>query len=143
MNKIRYIILILFLLFLSSCGNSLDIITLRVGKDLYRIEVARTPEERRKGLMDRKSISGDSGMIFVFNKDRRLSFWMKNTHIPLSIAYISSDGTVKEIYSMAPESLSPVTSEHFVRYALELPAGAFQRSGVKPGDKIIIPDEIK
>lgn len=137
-----YAVVLLLLLFVFACGNSMEKTTLRIGKDSYSIEIARTPEERRTGLMNRKSIPEKSGMLFVFDKDQRLSFWMKNTHLPLSIAYISSDGTVKEILSMVPESLAPVNSRHFVRYALELPEGAFEKSGVKPGDKIILPEGV-
>ncbi len=140
---IKLIIVFILLSLTVSCGNGMQKVTIRVGKDNYSVEIARTPPERQKGLMDRKSIPEYSGMLFVFEKDQRLSFWMKNTLIPLSIAYISSNGIVKEIYSMVPKSLSPVNSIHFIRYALELREGAFKHSGVKPGDRIILPDDLR
>jgi len=142
-RMIKFSIVFILLFMTVSCGNSMQKVTMRIGKGNYRIEIARTPQERQKGLMQRKSIPEYSGMLFVFKKDQRLSFWMKNTLIPLSIAYISSNGIVKEIYSMVPESLSPVNSIHFIRYALELREGAFKHSGVKPGDKIILPDDVR
>lgn len=82
-------------------------------------------------------------MLFVFDRDRRLSFWMKNTTIPLSLAYLSADGTVREIFDLAPESLRPVESSFAVRFALEVNRGAFARLGIKPGDKIQLPPEYR
>jgi len=92
--------------------------------------------------MNRKELEPYSGMIFVYKEDRKLSFWMKNTLVPLSIAFIAKDGTIKEIYHMKPESLTPINSVHSVRYALELPQGSFERSGVSVGETIALPVEI-
>ncbi len=142
MVNVRFLCVIVLASVFSSCGSSMERVTLQVGKDQYSIEVAKSPKDRQKGLMNRRTLAAHSGMLFVFKKDRRLSFWMKNTFVPLSIAYLSSDGTVKEIHSMVPRSLNPVISRHFVRYALELPEGAFARSGVRIGDKIIIPEDV-
>ncbi len=139
MFRMRYLFLAALISILASCGSSMEKTTMIIGRDQYSIEIARTQEELQKGLMNRKTIPADSGMLFVFKEDRRLSFWMKNTLVPLSIAYLSSSGVVKEIYSMVPESLAPVNSIHFVRYALELPKGSFVRSGVHIGDRITIP----
>ena len=102
------------------------------------VEIADNSETRRTGLMYRKSMPENSGMLFIFESDQRLSFWMKNTIIPLSIAYISSKGEIMEIYDMKPESLKPVDSINSVRYALEMNQGWFERNGVKPGDMIIL-----
>jgi uncharacterized membrane protein (UPF0127 family) len=99
------------------------------------LEIARTEAERARGLMYRKSLNDGKGMLFVFEKDEILSFWMKNTLIPLSIAFIASDGRILEIRDMEPESLIPVKSSRSVRYALEVPRGWFDRAGVKPGDR--------
>ena len=101
------------------------------------VEVARTPEEKARGLMFREELKSADGMIFIFDEDRHLSFWMKNTLIPLSIAYISSDGRIREIYDMEPESLEPVVSNHSVRYALEVPRGYFREKGIVPGDPVL------
>ncbi len=129
-------------IFISGCSERKETVSLTLGKDTYQIEIARTREEQTKGLMYRESIKPYEGMIFIYNEDRKLSFWMKNTLVPLSIAYIAKDGTIKEIYSMKPESLTPVKSVHSVRYALELPLGSFKKSGVSVGDKIILPQLI-
>lgn len=92
--------------------------------------------------MHRSSIGKNEGMLFVFERDQQLSFWMKNTEIPLSIAYISSDGTVREIYELTPHSERAVESNYAVRYALELPRGAFDRVGIGPGDSIPLPEDL-
>ena len=102
-------------------------------------ELAITNEERGRGLMHRQSLDDGKGMLFVFDRDQILSFWMKNTYIPLSIAFISSDGRIIEIRDMQPHDLSPVRSSRSVRYALEVPQGWFSRVGVYPGDVVVIP----
>ncbi len=130
---------ILMLLIISagcSAEQELPTAEIQVGRDTYSVEIARSEEEHQQGLMHRDSLGEYAGMLFVFERDRHLSFWMKNTYIPLSIAYISKAGMVKSIHDMQPESLRPVESEVAVRFALELPQGAFARSGVQPGDKI-------
>ncbi len=99
-------------------------------------EIATTDTERSKGLMFRRELRDGQGMLFVFDRDQHLSFWMKNTLIPLSVAYIASDGKILEIHDMTPESLSPVDSDHAARYALEVPQGWFSRVGLGPGDRL-------
>jgi len=103
------------------------------------VEIARTDEERGKGLMFRKNLPDGEGMLFIFDRDQQLSFWMKNTVIPLSIAFISSDGYIIEIKDMQPNDLSSLKSSRSVRYALEVPQGWFVRVDVKAGDRIILP----
>jgi uncharacterized membrane protein (UPF0127 family) len=100
------------------------------------VEIARTEEERSQGLMHRKKLPDGEGMIFVFDRDQQLSFWMKNTVIPLSIAFIASDGRIIEIRDMRPLDLSAIQSSRSVRYALEAPQGWFDRAGIKPGDVV-------
>jgi uncharacterized membrane protein (UPF0127 family) len=102
------------------------------------VEIARTDEERAKGLMFRKQLPEGEGMLFVFDRDQQLSFWMKNTVIPLSIAFIASDGHIVEIKDMQPNDLSSVKSSRSVRYALEAPQGWFGRVNVRPGDIVKI-----
>lgn len=116
---------------------------LAVGPAEIVAEIARTPGERELGLMFRKDLPDGRGMLFVFESDERLSFWMKNTFVPLSIAYIASDGTIREILDMEPRSLAPVPSQHSVRYALEVPRGWFGRAGVRVGDPVTIPDSVR
>ncbi|MCF6336257.1 MAG: DUF192 domain-containing protein [Spirochaetales bacterium] len=140
--RISIFIAMVFIILFSGCSDKKETVSITVGKNTYQVEVARTREEQTEGLMFRESIKPNEGMIFIYNEDRKLSFWMKNTFIPLSIAYISKDGIIKEIYSMNPESLIPVKSIHSVRYAMELPLGAFEKSGAGVGDTIILPAEI-
>ena len=102
------------------------------------VEIARTEEERAQGLMHRKKLPDGEGMIFIFDRDQQLSFWMKNTVIPLSIAFIASDGRITEIRDMQPLDLNSVKSSRSVRYALETPQGWFERTGIKPGDIVHI-----
>jgi len=103
-------------------------------------EVADSDTERERGLMFRKGLANGEGMLFVFPSDQRLAFWMKNTQVPLSIAWIEADGTISEIREMTPFSLAPVESLRFVRYALEVPQGWFACAGVRVGDRVVIPE---
>ncbi|GHV55363.1 hypothetical protein AGMMS49579_18030 [Spirochaetia bacterium] len=101
---------------------------------LMEVELARTDPERAQGLMHRKSLDDGKGMLFIFDRDQIMSFWMKNTLIPLSIAFIASDGRIIEIKDMEPLNESPVHSSRSVRYALEVPQGWFSRAGIGIGD---------
>ncbi|GHV62197.1 hypothetical protein AGMMS49587_08350 [Spirochaetia bacterium] len=100
------------------------------------VELARTDQERSRGLMYRKNLEDGRGMLFIFDRDQVMSFWMKNTLIPLSIAFIASDGRIIEIKDMEPLNLSPVQSSRSVRYALEVPRDWFSRAGINIGDII-------
>jgi uncharacterized membrane protein (UPF0127 family) len=99
-----------------------------------KAEIARTEDERNNGLMFRRKLADGEGMLFIFDRDQQLSFWMKNTLIPLSIAYIASDGRIIDIKDMQPLDLNSVQSSRSVRYALEVPQGWFGRTGIKAGD---------
>jgi uncharacterized membrane protein (UPF0127 family) len=114
----------------------------RAGQEIavVRAEIARTQEERNNGLMFRKKLPDGEGMLFVFEADQVLSFWMKNTYIPLSIAYIASDGRIIDIKELYPRDKSSVVSSRSVRYALEAPQGWFSRAGVRTGDIVKIPE---
>jgi uncharacterized membrane protein (UPF0127 family) len=105
------------------------------------VEIANTDEQREYGLMHRKSLDDGKGMLFVFERDQILSFWMKNTLIPLSIAFISADGRILEIHDMEPQDTRSIHSSRSARYALEVPQGWFNRAGVSVGDvaRIVIP----
>ncbi len=102
-------------------------------------EVAQNEEQRTRGLMFRKSLADGKGMLFVFETDQRPAFWMKNTQIPLSLAYIASDGTITQILDLVPFSTEARPSERLVRYALEVPQGWFAKAGLKAGDHFAIP----
>ena len=120
-------------------GPKLKTITLELAGVQFTVEIADTEETRARGLMFRKSLADNAGMLFVFDRDSQQSFWMDNTEVPLSIAYISSSGEIREIYDMAPFSRRAVPSVHAIRYALEVKQGTFERLGVKPGYVIKLP----
>ena len=101
-----------------------------------RLEVADTAETMTRGLMGRRSMPEDSGMIFVFAGDQRTPFWMKDTLIPLSIAFISSDGRILEMQEMQPLSEDLHQPSFPYRYALEVNQGFFDRNGVSVGDRV-------
>lgn len=99
-----------------------------------KAEVAEKEEDRNHGFMERKNIPDGTGMLFVFDRDQVLSFWMKNTPHPLSIAYIDSRGKIRNIYDMTPYSLTPIVSTTSCRYALEVPQGWFRTNNITVGD---------
>lgn len=132
----------LFALSAVNCGGDEKTVDLNLGGKIFSLEIADTDMKRQRGLMYRKSLPDDRGMLFLFERDQQLSFWMKNTYVPLSIAFITKDGTVKEIFDLTPESLRPVESTFLVRMALELPKGSFAKLGIGPGSKIDLPEEI-
>jgi len=101
------------------------------------VEVADTPQASENGLMFRDSLPEDHGMLFIFDQPKKASFWMRNTKIPLSIAYADSDGKILEIKSMNPldETVIPSRSDE-VAYALEVNQGWFTRHGINSGAKI-------
>ena len=101
---------------------------------IVKAEVAQKEEERNYGFMNRKNIPDGTGMLFVFEKEQILSFWMKNTPHPLSIAYIDSRGKIRNIYDMTPFSLTPIKSTSSVRYALEVPQGWYKENNINVGD---------
>ena len=138
MKIYRLILALSVVLFAFSCKKD-DVLKtqiLRINQWEITVETADTQETQEKGLMERESMDEDWGMLFVYDRDSRKSFWMKNTKIPLSIAYIGADGTIREIYDMEPLSTRTVDSRYSVRYALEVNQGAFQRHGIKTGDKV-------
>lgn len=101
-------------------------------------EIAERTEDRNHGFMERKNIPDGTGMLFVFEKDQILSFWMKNTPHPLSIAYIDSKGKIRDIFDMTPYSTASVISTVSVRYALEVPQGWYKKNGITKGDTVIL-----
>jgi uncharacterized protein len=112
-------------------------VELKISKVPVTVEIADTPQASENGLMFRDSLPEDRGMLFLFEQPKRASFWMRNTKIPLSIAYVDSAGTIMEIKSMQPldETVVPSASEQ-VAYALEVNQGWFARHGISVGAKI-------
>jgi uncharacterized protein len=106
------------------------------------VEVADSPEEREVGLMDRESLPADAGMLFVFEEDTATGFWMKNTLIPLSIAFVDAEGTIVSILDMEPCEADPCEIYNpgvSYRSALEVNQGAFDDWGVQVGDRLTPP----
>ncbi len=116
--------------------QSLPAITLGAGMHQIRAEVAQSPEQRATGLMNRPSMGANDGMLFVFEEASPQCFWMKNTLLPLSIAFIADDGTVVNIADMKPQALESHCSAKPVRYALEMNQGWFAKRGIKAGSKL-------
>jgi uncharacterized membrane protein (UPF0127 family) len=114
-----------------------DIIELRIGAETLQAEVANDDLSRANGLMFRKSLPQQRGMIFVYNQPDRLSFWMRNTYLPLSIAFLDDQGVILQIEDMRPKDESHTVSKKRVRYALEVNQGWFQRKGIKVGDQFV------
>jgi Uncharacterized conserved protein len=128
---------------LASCTKKLPVQTLTLKKNgggmvQVAAEMARTESERNAGYMHRKTIPDGTAMLFVFDRDQILSFWMKNTPHPLSIAFIDSQGRIRDIFDMAPYSLANIDSTVNVRYALEVPQGWFSRAGITTGDTLAL-----
>jgi len=115
----------------------LPAVSLRVGARSVSAEVADNDAARACGLMFRESLAADAGMLFVMPSVGPVGFWMKNTKIPLSIAYIDPQGTIVEIHDMDPRSEKVVRSVFpRIAYALEMPCGWFAKNGVWPGEQI-------
>lgn len=107
------------------------------GAAKFSVEVATTHEQQERGLMFRKSLAPDAGMLFAFGQDREVSFWMKNTLIPLDMLFIRSDGVVVRIvHNAKPLSEAAILSGRPVRAVLEIPGGRATELGVRPGDKV-------
>ncbi len=121
--------------------SGLRTVRMRIGEKTFTLEVADTYSSRQYGLMNRDSLPLDRGMIFVFSREEPLSFWMRNTRIPLDIVYVDSVGKVVSIHRMEPFDEEGVASAGPAQYAIELNAGAAAAAGVKAGDVLAIPRE--
>ena len=100
------------------------------------VEIADELHERQKGLMFRESLEENAGMLFVYPMEKELRFWMKNTSIPLSIAYLDQNGVILLIADMKPYNLQAVSSEKPALYALEMNQGWFEKNKVKEGMRV-------
>ena len=118
---------------------NLPVVEMRAGSYSIRAQVAATPEQRSVGLMHRKDMPQHEGMLFVFEQPSVQCFWMKNTLLPLSIAFLADDGTVVNVADMKPQALDSHCSDKPVRYALEMNQGWFAKRGIKPGFKLTGP----
>ena len=114
----------------------LPIVPLAIGKHVLAAEVAASPETRERGLMFRYDLKENEAMLFVFPAAQRQSFWMKNTPLPLSIAFIDAKGVILNIRDMMPFTTDGHPSEGEALYALEVNRGWFAQRGIKAGDRV-------
>lgn len=123
----------------SGVPQALPAVTLQAGLHLIQAEVARTPLERQIGLMHRASLPANRGMLFIFEGPAVQCFWMKDTLVPLSAAFLQDDGTIVNIVDMQPRSTESHCSARPVRYVLEMNQGWFAKRGFKPGSRLAGP----
>ncbi len=121
----------------SALKSDLPIVPLTIDGNKILVEVANTESTRMAGLMFRNELGTDNGMLFVFADDVSRAFWMKNTLIPLSIAFMDEKGAVENTLEMPPQTEQTFMSAGPAKYALEMNAGWYTKHGVKPGDMII------
>ena len=107
------------------------------GRNAFTVELAISPEQQEQGLMFRRAMPADAGMLFVFPQDKIAVFWMKNTLLPLDMLFIARDGRVADLHERAvPLSEANIVSKVEVRAVLELNGGTVARLGIKPGDMV-------
>jgi hypothetical protein len=114
----------------------LPTVDLRAGMHTIKAELAVTPEQQMTGMMFRKEMNGNEGMLFVNDEKSGRCFWMKNTLVPLTIAFIDDDGTIVNLADMKPQDERSHCARAPVRYALEMPQGWFDKRGIKAGFKL-------
>jgi len=131
-----FIFIILYVALFTSCRNEISSTVLSINGRPLTVEIARSDKQRQQGLMYRDNLDWNNGMLFIFENDKVLSFWMKDTKIPLSIAFIDKYGKVTDIFDMKPYSLEAVTSTEKCRYAIEVNKGFFEESGLAVGDTV-------
>jgi hypothetical protein len=116
---------------------SLPVTELRAGMHLIHAEVAADWSTRARGLMYRKGLAPNAGMLFIFDQPGEQCMWMKNTYIPLSVAFLDAQGTIINIADMQPHSEQTHCSARPALYALEMTKGWFAERGIKPGMKLV------
>lgn len=123
--------------FCSACAaESSGQIPLHIGQHVFEVEVATTPQQRKRGLMQRDALPANGGMLFVFEQAGRHCFWMRNTPLPLSIAFAGPNGRIINLADMQPFTDTFHCPGADARYALEVSQGGFQQRGIVPGDQI-------
>lgn len=121
----------------ASAKTWLEFFPIQMGDRTVRMQLAVRPSEMQRGLMERRDLGRDDGMIFVYDKPQRLSFWMHNTPTPLDIGFITAEGVLEEVRQMHPFDETSVPSRSSqVQFALEMNQGWFAAAGVKPGARL-------
>ena len=121
-------------------ANIITITATNEERSEVEVEIADDIAEQRRGLMERTELAENAGMLFVFDREEPRSFWMRNTLIPLSIAYIASDGRIVDIQDMQPLDETSHPSAEPAQYALEVNQGFFAERGIEVGNLVEIPD---
>lgn len=123
-----------------AAGTGTLILKTKSGEHRYTVEIATTNGERAKGLMFRRSLPEDSGMLFIYDPPQPVGMWMRNTYIPLDMVFITDEGTVRRVEANTePFSTDLINSGGDVAAVLELNAGQAAKIGVRPGDQVIFP----
>jgi len=143
MNRQFFFILLGVILLLRCQPDTSITYKLTVNGKYIKVELADNEQSRARGLQYRTSLAPDHGMLFAYPEEKMLSFWMKDTSIPLSIAFIKSGGVILEIHNMEPFSLESISSTGPVQYALETARGWFNENQVKAGDKVLFPPALE
>jgi len=142
MKKILIIIIVVFLSMMSLTGKELcevKFLNSLNNEIILNVEIALTPFARSKGLMYRKKMKNNNGMIFIYSKEQYLSFWMKNTYLPLSIAYLNEKGIINSIFKMIPLDSSIIyNSREKSQFAIEVNQGWFKKNKINIGNRVII-----
>jgi uncharacterized membrane protein (UPF0127 family) len=144
-SSMKHFVLQITLFFLSLSGGvqaqetpqfNLPRIKLSAGIHLIDVQLAVTPQQQARGLMFRREMRQNEGMLFVFEQPSKQCFWMKNTLLPLTAAFVADDGTIINLENMAPQTTNPHCSAKPVRYVLEMNQGWFAKQGIKAGFKL-------
>jgi uncharacterized protein len=117
-------------------GPAMKTIAVKVGTHALKVELAATDAQRERGLMFRKSMPRDAGMLFTFDEPGYHAMWMKNTLIPLSVAFIDDEGRILNVLDMEPQTLDAHAAAGPARYAIETNKGWFAERGIKAGEKV-------
>lgn len=123
----------------SAAQTQLPRVRIQAGMHLIDAQVAQTPEQRGTGLMWREQMPANEGMLFVFEHQSVQCFWMKNTLLPLTAAFVADDGRIVNLADMQPRTTHSHCSLEPVRYVLEMHQGWFDKRGIKPGDALKAP----
>ena len=120
----------------AGAGETFKTTHVKVGSHPLTVELALSEPQRMQGLMHREKLGRDDGMLFVFDEPAYQSMWMKNTLIPLSVAFLDADGRILNILDMEPQTLDTHTSAGPSVYAIETNKGWFEQNNVKAGEKV-------
>jgi uncharacterized membrane protein (UPF0127 family) len=115
---------------------------LKIKGHTIRVELANNEDARRTGLMFRRSLPDNQGMLFVYETEGRYAMWMKNTYVPLSVAFVDRKGVILNIEDMQPQTLDSHGSAGDAKYSLEMNQGWFSKRGVRKGDRVLGLDRI-